>query len=70
MGREFIVADLEDLWFEYDRSGDTLYINFGEDVEDVDEALLIGEDVVVRIKNNKIVSITVNNFSKKAGIEL
>ncbi len=70
MGREFIVADLENLWIEYDRSGDTLYINFGEDVEDVDEALLIGEDVVVRIKNNKIVSITVNNFSKKAGIEL
>lgn len=70
MEREFVVADLENLWFEYDRSGDTLYINFGEDVEDVDEALLVGDDIVIRIKNGRIVSITVNNFSKKAGIEL
>lgn len=70
MGREFVVADLENLWLEYDRSGDALYINFGEDVEEVDETLLVGEDIVVRIKSGRIVSITINNFSKKAGIEI
>ncbi len=70
MGREFVITDLEDMWFEYDRLNDILYINFGDDVEDVDEALLVGDDIVVRIKNGKIVSITVNSFSKKAGIEL
>lgn len=65
-----MITDLEDMWFEYDRLNDILYINFGDDVEDVDEALLVGDDIVVRIKNGKIVSITVNSFSKKAGIEL
>ncbi|MEM2203305.1 MAG: DUF2283 domain-containing protein [Sulfolobales archaeon] len=70
MGREFIVSDLEDMWLEYDRSSDILYINFGDDVEDIDEALLVGEDIVVRIKGGRLVSITINNFSKKAGIEL
>ncbi|GAY24816.1 hypothetical protein ATG_00190 [Desulfurococcaceae archaeon AG1] len=70
MSREFIVSDLEDMWLEYDRSSDILYINFGDDVEDIDEALLVGEDIVVRIKGGRLVSITINNFSKKAGIEL
>ncbi|HWQ17032.1 MAG TPA: DUF2283 domain-containing protein [Sulfolobales archaeon] len=70
MGREFIVSDLEDIWLEYDRSSDILYINFGDDVEDIDEALLVGEDIVARIKGGRLVSITINNFSKKAGIEL
>jgi len=70
VGREFIVSDLEDMWLEYDRSSDILYINFGDDVEDIDEALLVGEDIVVRIKGGRLVSITINNFSKKAGIEL
>ncbi|PWV37754.1 MAG: hypothetical protein DJ555_00640 [Desulfurococcaceae archaeon] len=69
MGREFIVSDLEDMWLEYDRSSDILYINFGDDVEDIDEALLVGEDIIVRIKGGRLVSITINNFSKKAGIE-
>ncbi len=70
MSREFVVSGLEDIWLEYDRSSDILYINFGDDVEDIDEALLVGEDIIVRIKDGRLVSITINNFSKKAGIEL
>lgn len=70
MSREFTIANLDDMWFEYDRSSDILYINFGEDVEEIDEAILVGDDIVVRIKGGRIVSITVNNFSKKVGIDV
>jgi len=68
--KEYRVKDLEALWLEYDRAADALYINFGEEVEEADEAILVGDDIVVRIKGGFIVSITVNNFSKKAGVEL
>ncbi|MDT7896198.1 MAG: DUF2283 domain-containing protein [Desulfurococcales archaeon] len=66
---EYKIKNLDDIWIDYDRSADTLYINFGDEVEEADEAILVGEDIIVRIKNGEIVSITINNFSKRIGIE-
>jgi uncharacterized protein YuzE len=66
---EYKIKKLDDIWIDYDRSADTLYINFGDEVEEVDEAILVGEDIIVRIKNGEIVSITINNFSKRIGME-
>lgn len=62
--------DVEGLWVEYDRASDTLYINFEEDVEEADEAILVGDDVVVRVRGDRLVSITVSGFSRKAGLEI
>ncbi len=67
--RELTIADVEHIWLEYDRQNDILYINFGYDVEDADESFLTENDIVVRIKNGKVVSLTVFDFSKKVGIE-
>ncbi|RLG78129.1 MAG: DUF2283 domain-containing protein [Thermoprotei archaeon] len=64
------VADIENIWFEYDRQNDILYINFGYDVEDADESLLTENNIVVRIKNGKIVSLTVFDFSRRVGLEI
>jgi uncharacterized protein YuzE len=66
---EYKIKKLDDIWIDYDRSADTLYINFGDEVEEADEAILVGEDIIVRIKNSEIVSITINNFSKRIGME-
>ncbi|MFZ8824675.1 MAG: DUF2283 domain-containing protein [Desulfurococcales archaeon] len=66
---EYKIKKLDDIWIDYDRSADTLYINFGDEVEEADEAILVGEDIIVRIKNGEIVSITINNFSKRIGME-
>jgi len=67
--RELTIADVEHIWLEYDRQNDILYINFGYDVEDADESFLTENDIVVRIKNGKVVSLTVFDFSKRVGIE-
>jgi len=67
---EYKVADTDKIWFEYDRQNDILYIHFGTDIEDADEELLSGEDVVLRIKNKRIVSIMVMNFMEKIGITI
>jgi len=66
--KEFRIRDLDKIWMEYDRQNDILYINFGYDIEDADEEFLSGQDIVVRIKGGRVVSITVMNFSEKAGI--
>ncbi|MCE4608762.1 MAG: DUF2283 domain-containing protein [Desulfurococcales archaeon] len=64
--RELKVADIEKLWIEYDKQSDILYINFG--MEEPDESIMIGDDVVVGIKDGKIVGITIFEFSKRAGL--
>lgn len=67
---EYRVSDLEKLWLEYDSRNDILYINFGYDIEDADEEILLENDVVIRIKSRRVVGITVINFSEKIGHEI
>ena len=67
--RSYELADVENIWFEYDRQNDILYINFGYDVEDADESILTDSNVVVRIKRGKVVSLTIFDFSKRVGSE-
>jgi len=61
---------LDNMWFEYDRQNDILYINFGKDVEEADESILTESNVVIRIKNGEIVSLTVFEFMKRIGMDL
>lgn len=63
------LGDVSRVWFEYDKQNDILYINFGYDIEDADESILADNDVVIRIKDGKVVSLTVFEFSKKVGLE-
>ncbi|WP_440059044.1 DUF2283 domain-containing protein [Thermogladius sp. 4427co] len=68
-GRDYIVRDLDKVWFEYDKQNDILYINFGEAIEDADEEILSGDgDIAFRIKEGRIISIMIMGFSSKAGI--
>ncbi len=65
---KLLIGDVEHIWFEYDRHNDILYINFGYDIEDADESILTENDVAVRIKNGRVVSLTVFDFAKKIGL--
>ena len=65
--KEYVLATVDKIWFEYDHQNDILYINFGYDVEDADESILTEDNIVVRIKNGKVVSLTVFDFMKKIG---
>ncbi len=67
---ELKIGDIHNIWLEYDKQTDILYINFGTDIEDADESVMVDDDIIVRIKNGRVVSITVMNFSEKAGIPL
>ncbi|WP_204280944.1 DUF2283 domain-containing protein, partial [Serratia marcescens] len=46
---------------EYDRNTDTLYINFGEG--EPDESVLIGDNVIANIREGRLISIIVTDFS-------
>ena len=67
---KYVLADVKNVWFEYDRQNDILYINFGTDIEDADEEILSGEDIVLRIKNKRVLSIMVMGFMEKIGITI
>ncbi len=64
----YLIGDLDKIWLEYDKQNDILYINFGYNLEDADEEVMTGEDIVVRIKDRRVVSIMIMNFSEKANI--
>ena len=66
-GRSYCVEDLSFLLIEYDRVSDTLHIIFSK--SDPDESVLVGEDVIVNLREGKIVSITLPEASKKLGLE-
>lgn len=66
--KTYIVEDPEKVWFEYDRQSDTLYIHMGSE-EEPEETILVGEDIIIAVKNNRIISLTVLNFTRRIGIE-
>ncbi len=63
---ELKIADIKQLWIEYDKQNDILYINFGK--EEPDESIMVEDDIVVGVKDDKIVGITIFDFSKRAGL--
>ena len=66
--KEYRLTSIDRIWFEYDKQNDILYINFGLDVEDADEEFLTDDNIVVRIKNGRVVSLTVFEFSKRVNL--
>ena len=54
------------MWIDYDREADVLYINF-EKPQNADNSIMEG-NVIVHKRGNKIVGMTITNASKyKAG---
>jgi len=68
--KRYTIADLKNVWFEYDSRNDILYINFGYDIEEADEEVLLENNIVVRIKEGMVIGMTVFDFSKKIGRDL
>ena len=49
---------------DYDSKGDVLYINFGKPQE-ADDSDITEEGVVIRLKEGKIIGVTILNASKR-----
>ncbi len=65
--REYKISNLDKIWFEYDSQNDILYINFGLDIEEADESFLTEDNIVIRLKNGRVIGITVFDFMKRIG---
>jgi len=66
--RRLYIEDIEKIYLEYDKQSDVLYIHFGEE-EEADEAIMTENDIIIRIKGDKILGITVMDFTHKTGYE-
>lgn len=68
--RVLVLEDIDKVWIDYDRSTDTLNIVFGEKYEEAEEAILTESDVGYRIREGRVIGITIYNFLKRLGIEV
>jgi len=68
--RVFILENIDKVLIDYDRNTDTLNIVFGEGAEEAEEAILVEGDVGYRIKDNRVIGITIYNLLKRFGIEV
>ncbi len=55
---------LDKVRFNYDSEGDVLYINFGEP-RAADDSDITDEGIVVRLREGKIVGLTILNAQKR-----
>ncbi|WP_317896468.1 DUF2283 domain-containing protein [Pyrofollis japonicus] len=62
--KKLCIKDIEKLYIEYDKQSDTLYIHFADPEEEAEEAMLIGDNIVVRIRDGEILGITVMEFMR------
>ena len=63
-GREFKIK-LDNVWIEYDELNDILYINFCDKREEAEETILLDDNIVVGIKNGRLVNLTIMNLLRK-----
>jgi len=65
--RDLVISldDIEKAMVLYDESLDTLYIEVPQ--TDAEEAILLENDIGIRIKGNRVVGIIVYNVSKRTG---
>ncbi len=66
MPRRLVVEDLEDIWVEYDRQSDTLYIGFGKG--EAEESAMLESGVIVNYSGERLVSIVIQGLSEKLGL--
>ncbi|MEB3861807.1 MAG: DUF2283 domain-containing protein [Desulfurococcales archaeon] len=66
--KELKLGDVTKMWIEYDKRNDILYIGFGR--EDAEESIMVDDDIVVGISGDRVIGITIFNFSRKVGMDL
>jgi hypothetical protein len=66
--KKYFIENLGNVWIEYDRQNDILYLHFATEIGDADEEVLSEDgDVVFRLKEGRLISVMVLNFSEKIG---
>lgn len=55
---------------DYDPEGDVLYISFGGKPQPADDSDVTEEGVIVRLKEGKIVGLTIPNVKKRVSIPI
>jgi uncharacterized protein YuzE len=61
--KNLIIENIGDLWIEYDKQTDTLYIYFGK--EEANENIMLENDIIILKSGNKLLGIVINNFSSR-----
>jgi uncharacterized protein YuzE len=63
MRRSLKIEDINNMWIEYDRQTDTLYIYFGK--EEAEESFMLEDNIIVLVKDDKLLGVIINDFSSR-----
>lgn len=63
---KYPLANLEEVWLEYDQATDTLYINFSKD--EAEETVMTSEGLIIGVSGGRIVSIAITEFKNRVNI--
>ena len=63
-------VDVGDVRFSYEAQTDVLYVDFGETSEEAEETILLGDQVILRVKGDRLLGITVMEFTRLIGSDL
>ncbi len=68
--REYTIR-VDNITLDYDRQTDILYIIFSEKGadEEADESILIGDNIIVRISEGRIIGFTITDFARSIGLD-
>lgn len=65
--KEWLKVDVRDLKLRYEAQTDILYIDFGVEDEEAEETVLIGDTIVLRVKGDRLLGLTIMEFTKTVG---
>ncbi len=67
--RRLYIENPEEISFEYDKQSDILYIHFADPSEEAEEAIMTENEVILRIKGDRLLGMTIMEFSRKSGYQ-
>lgn len=68
--KRLMKVDVGDVRFSYEAQTDVLYVDFGETSEEAEETILLGDQVILRVKGDRLLGITVMEFTRLIGSDL
>ncbi len=64
--QRLIIDDPEEIWIEYDRQSDTLYIGFGKG--EAEESALLESGIIINYTGDRLISLVIQGLSERLGL--
>ncbi|ADL18542.1 MULTISPECIES: DUF2283 domain-containing protein [Acidilobus] len=64
--RKLVIGDINNMWIEYDKQSDTLYIGFSD--KEAEESFMLDDGTIVNVSGDELISIVIQNASSRLNL--